>query len=63
MTFDHPLVRASLKCPLCAGPKDQALVACWPCFRSWNMRGGNRNADAIIASVEASLFVCEAYAS
>ena len=34
MTLDHPNLRASLDFPLCRGFKDEALVVCWPCYRS-----------------------------
>ena len=39
--IDNENVRASNYCPLCNGRKEVGLVACWPCYRSYNLRQGN----------------------
>lgn len=53
--MNNPLTRKSSHCPLCDGPKDIDLVACWSCFRVYDMRMGNPAAEAMIARHEASL--------
>jgi hypothetical protein len=40
MKLDHPLTREGTECPICFGPKDQGLVACWPCYRKHLKYGG-----------------------
>jgi hypothetical protein len=52
---DHPLVRASLICPLCDGAKGAGLVACWPCFRSSGLKECDPGAERIVANRETSL--------
>lgn len=50
---DNPHVRASTVCPLCSGFKSQGLVACWPCYRSSDLKYGNPAAEAKIAAANA----------
>jgi len=52
---DNPRVRASTTCPLCRGAKATGLIACWPCFRRWDMRHGNPNAERVIEGRELEL--------
>jgi hypothetical protein len=56
--MDHPLVRKSHTCPLCLGPKDTGLVACWPCFREHDMRNGSQAADDTLDAREGYLEAC-----
>ena len=42
--IDNPLTRASFTCPFCLGPKNQGLVACWPCFRE-RFKDGDHEAE------------------
>jgi hypothetical protein len=53
---DNPRVRAGFTCPICYGPKDQGLVACWPCFRSSRLRYGDPKAEQTISDFES--FLC-----
>ena len=54
--LDFPHVRHSLLCPLCDGPKVLGLVACWPCYREFNLRYGTPKAAAeMIRAREAEL--------
>lgn len=57
MELDNPMVRASSGCPLCGKAKDAGLVACWPCYRLFELRYGNQTAEAVIDSAEARLKV------
>ena len=52
---DHPRVRAADNCPLCGGAKNAGLVACWPCYRSRDLRGGNAVAERLIDQAERAL--------
>jgi len=54
MTIDHPLVRASVSCPICRLPKDIDLVACWPCYRMTD-RLSTHGAQAQIEAAEIRL--------
>jgi hypothetical protein len=51
----HPLLRKSHICPLCDLDKSVGLVACWPCFRLWDMRYGNDLIDEQLDTAEAHL--------
>ena len=42
-------------CPLCQGRKEAGLVACWPCYRAWDLRDGNVGAELLIEWAEAEL--------
>lgn len=53
--IDHPLVRASQVCPLCGCAKDPGLVACWTCYRIFNMRNGSPYAEQAIEFAEIML--------
>jgi hypothetical protein len=55
MKIDNPRVRAHHLCPLCNGPKDAGLVACWPCFRSSGLKNGRRDAEWRIQDREREL--------
>ena len=55
MTIDHPLVRASTRCPICHEPKDKGLVMCWPCYRQIDMRNGNPLVDDLLDAAEKQL--------
>jgi len=46
--IDNQNVRASNRCPLCEGHKDIGLVTCWPCYRRYDLRNGNPEAEAKI---------------
>lgn len=37
---DFPLLRASTICPCCALDKPKGNIACWDCYRLFNMRHG-----------------------
>ncbi len=50
--MDFPRVRSSLICPLCGKDKETGLICCWQCFREWNMRHSNKEAEALIAEAE-----------
>jgi hypothetical protein len=52
MELDYPQVRAQRVCPLCQGAKETGLVACWPCYRTYELRYGNAAAEQIIAQAE-----------
>lgn len=49
----YDALRASRQCPLCNGRKDAALLACWNCYRSHNMRDGMEPATAAIIDAAA----------
>lgn len=53
MTLDHSLIRASHVCPFCSKAKDAGLVACWPCYRSNDLRngGGQQTLDVTEAAL------------
>lgn len=53
MILDHPLTRAQCICPICGGPKDVHLVACWPCWRV--IKNGNAEAESALDAFEAQL--------
>jgi len=53
--FDYPQVRSAVVCPLCLKYKDIGLVACWPCYRAFGLRYGNKEADDLIEKAEAKL--------
>lgn len=55
MTTDNPLIRAGTVCPLCDGPKNVGLVACWDCYRSQELKYGNPDAEALLDQREAEL--------
>ena len=42
---DNENVRASNQCPLCEGEKETGLVVCWPCYRRYDLRNGNPEAE------------------
>lgn len=52
---EYPRVRSSAVCPLCGECKDTGLVACWSCYRTYDLRYGNREAEALIEQAEARL--------
>jgi hypothetical protein len=54
-TIDHPRVRNSARCPLCYGPKDVGLIACWGCYRSNELRNGNPDTEVLLDQREAML--------
>jgi hypothetical protein len=54
-TLDNPRTRRGFTCPLCYGPKDQGLVACWHCFRTSGLRYGRPEAEDTISDFEAFL--------
>lgn len=51
--MDNPYVRRQMQCPLCGGFKTIGLVACWKCYRAFDLRNGNPKAEAHIAAAEA----------
>lgn len=53
--MDNPRVRMQIICPVCDGSKDRGLVACWPCFRKYDMRNGNPVCEEIIRDRENEL--------
>jgi hypothetical protein len=53
--MDYPHVRSSGVCPLCRERKEVGLVVCWDCYRAWNLRYGNEEADSVVERVEAEL--------
>ena len=53
--LDHPHVRAGHICPLCGGQKDAALLTCWRCFRTYDMRNGGDDVMPDIDAAEAEL--------
>ena len=55
VTLDHPLVRASSKCPICPAPKDIGTVLCWRCYRQLDMRNGNPQAEYLLGVAELNL--------
>jgi hypothetical protein len=55
LTLFNPLVRKSIQCPLCSGPKPIGLIACWPCYRKEELKYGNAVAEQIIAAREGEL--------
>jgi len=52
MTLDHPLIRARRVCPACDKPKEPGLEVCWPCYRKYRMRYGNRAIEDALAQIE-----------
>lgn len=52
---DNPNVRNHHLCPLCDGPKDVGLVACWPCFRSSGLKYGDAAAERKLTERESQL--------
>ena len=52
---DYPHVRSSGVCPLCGGHKETGLVVCWSCYRAYDLRYGNAEAEALIEQVEERL--------
>lgn len=44
----YDALRAVTQCPLCHGYKDTGLVACWPCYRTHDMRNQLRPATRAI---------------
>jgi hypothetical protein len=55
MELDNPLTRAGTTCPLCSKAKDAGCVACWPCYRRFELKYGNQTAEAVIDSYETRL--------
>lgn len=53
--MDYPHVRSSTICPLCQEHKDAGLVVCWSCYRTWNLRYGNAEAESLLGHAEAKL--------
>jgi hypothetical protein len=53
--MDYPQVRSSTICPLCSAHKEAGLAACWSCYRSYGLRYGNAEAEAVIVRAEAGL--------
>jgi hypothetical protein len=49
---DNPRVRRGFTCPICYGPKDQGLVACWYCFRTSGLKQCDPDAEATVAAFE-----------
>lgn len=50
---DFPKVRAHHVCPVCNGPKDLGLIACWPCFRNRGVKTGQM--EKVLEAREAEL--------
>ena len=51
--LDHPLVREQTTCPICAKHKDAGLLACWSCYREYDMRSGlSMDAELILDDTE-----------
>ena len=38
--MDYPNLRKSKTCPFCRKAKDIGTIACWPCYRSEDLRNG-----------------------
>lgn len=53
--IDNQYVRASKVCPLCYGVKSIGIVACWPCYRSHDLKYGNEAAEATITAANTAL--------
>jgi len=41
---DYENCRDSERCPVCGRDKDRGLLACWACFKRYDMRNGLTNA-------------------
>jgi hypothetical protein len=54
LQLDNPHIRASRICPLCDGPKERRLLACWPCFRR-DLKNGNPLAERVLELAEVRL--------
>ena len=52
---DYFHVRSSNVCPLCGEHKETGLVACWSCYRSYNLRYGNPEAELLLDEAEIRL--------
>ena len=52
---DYPLIRAWFDCPLCGGGKDQGLLACWPCYRAFDLKNGDSEVKNILSEKESQL--------
>jgi hypothetical protein len=55
MTLDNPLTRSGFTCPICLGPKDRGLVACWYCFKTSGLKNGEPHAEQVVSDFEAFL--------
>jgi len=55
MDIDYPHVRSSVLCPLCEQQKDIGSLVCWSCYRAYDLRYGNAEADLAIQQVEDEL--------
>jgi hypothetical protein len=55
MTLDNPRTRKGFTCPICYGPKDQGLVACWYCFKHCGLKDGMPHAEKLVSDFEAFL--------
>jgi hypothetical protein len=55
MTLDNPRTRSGFTCPICLGPKDRGLVACWYCFKTSGLKQCAPRAEKIVADFEAFL--------
>lgn len=53
--LDNPRTRAGWTCPICLGPKNQHLLACWHCFRTSGLKNYDPAAEQIVAEFEAFL--------
>jgi hypothetical protein len=50
--IDNPRVRRGFTCPLCYGPKDAGLVACWHCFRTSGLKQCDPVAEETVSKFE-----------
>lgn len=50
--LDNPRTRAGWTCPICLGPKNQHLLACWECFRTSGLKDHNLVAEQKVAEFE-----------
>jgi hypothetical protein len=50
--YDNPLTRRGFTCPLCYGPKDSGLVACWYCFKRSGLKNGEPRAEEAVSNFE-----------
>lgn len=53
--LDRPNIRNSCTCPLCQGPKDRGLLACWPCFNYFKLDGFSEAAEYSLDMAEERL--------
>ena len=51
-TLDHPILRSQRECPLCSNRKAVGLVCCWTCYRNFDLRNGNPEANILLDKAE-----------